>query len=81
MSNTADVTGGKPIAVWSQSISGVNVIIPLVDLYDIHVKKWAVQFFYFVPDTTRGEMSVINDISFMKCFVLILFFNPSSSAY
>jgi hypothetical protein len=31
MLNTADVTGGKPIAVWSQSISGVNAINPLVD--------------------------------------------------
>jgi hypothetical protein len=29
-SNTADVTGGKPIAVCSQSISGVNAINPLV---------------------------------------------------
>jgi hypothetical protein len=26
MSNTADVTGGKPIAVLLQSISGVNAI-------------------------------------------------------
>jgi hypothetical protein len=32
MSNTADVTGGKPIDVWSQSISGVNAINPLVAL-------------------------------------------------
>jgi hypothetical protein len=30
MSNTADVTGGKPIAVWSQFISGVNAINALV---------------------------------------------------
>jgi hypothetical protein len=30
MSNTADVTGGKPIAVGAQSISGVNAIKPLV---------------------------------------------------
>jgi hypothetical protein len=28
MSDTADVTGGKPIAVWSQSISGVSAINP-----------------------------------------------------
>jgi hypothetical protein len=37
------VTGGKPIAIWLQSISGVNAINPLVAFYDI----------YFVPDTTR----------------------------
>jgi hypothetical protein len=51
--NTADVTGGKPIAVWLQSISGVNAINPIVALYDIHVRKREVLFFYFVPDTTR----------------------------
>jgi hypothetical protein len=35
MRNTADVTGGKPIAVL-QSISGVSAINPLVAFYDIH---------------------------------------------
>jgi hypothetical protein len=34
-----DVTGGKPIAVSTQSISGVNAINPLVALYDIHGRK------------------------------------------
>jgi hypothetical protein len=53
MSNTADVTGGKPIAVWSQSISGVSAIIPLVTFYDIHGRKREVLFFYYVPTTTR----------------------------
>jgi hypothetical protein len=51
--NTADVTGGKPIAVWSQSISGVNAINPIVALYNIHGRKRQVLFFYFVPDSTR----------------------------
>jgi hypothetical protein len=32
MKNTADVTGGKPIAVLLQSISGVSAINPLVAL-------------------------------------------------
>jgi hypothetical protein len=50
MRNTADVTGGKPIAVLLQSISGVS---PLVAFYDIHGGKREVLFFYFVPDTTR----------------------------
>jgi hypothetical protein len=31
-----EVTGGKPIAAWSQSISGVSAINPLVAFYDIH---------------------------------------------
>jgi hypothetical protein len=55
MKNTADVTGGKPIAVFLQSISGVSAINPLVDFYDIHEEKREVLFFYFVPDTTRDD--------------------------
>jgi hypothetical protein len=53
MRNTADVTGGKPIAVLLQSISGVSAINPLVAFYDIHGGKREVLFFYCVPDTTR----------------------------
>jgi hypothetical protein len=47
------VTGGKPIAVRSQSISGVNAINPLVAFYDIHGRKREVLIFYFVSVTTR----------------------------
>jgi hypothetical protein len=50
MKNTAEVTGGKPIAVLLQSISGVSDINPLVAFYDIHGGQ--VLFFYFFPDTT-----------------------------
>jgi hypothetical protein len=39
MRNTADETGGKPIAVLLQSISGVSAINPLVAFYDIHGGK------------------------------------------
>jgi hypothetical protein len=46
-------SGGKSIAVWSQSISGVSAINPFVAFYDIHVRKTGVHLFYFVPDTTR----------------------------
>jgi hypothetical protein len=53
MRNTADVTGGKPISLLLQSISGVSAINPLVAFYDIHGGKREVLFFYFVPDTTR----------------------------
>jgi hypothetical protein len=55
MRNTADVTGGKPIAVLLQSFSGVSAINPLVAFYDIHGGKREVLFFYFVPDTTRDD--------------------------
>jgi hypothetical protein len=53
MRNTADVTGGQPIVVLLQSISGVSAINPLVAFYDIHGGKRKVLFFYFVPDPTR----------------------------
>jgi hypothetical protein len=49
------MTGGKPIGVLLQSISGVSAINPLVAFYDIHGGKKEVLFFYFVPDTTRGK--------------------------
>jgi hypothetical protein len=39
MRDTADVTGGKPIAVLLQSISGVGAINPLVAFYGIHGTK------------------------------------------
>jgi hypothetical protein len=64
MRNSADVTGGKPIAVWSQSISGVNAVNPLVAFYDIHGRKREVLFFYLsrtpheaVPDTTQSLLN------------------------
>jgi hypothetical protein len=47
MKNTAEVTGGKSIAVLLQSIPGVSAIIPLVAFYDIHGGKREVLFFYF----------------------------------
>jgi hypothetical protein len=53
MRNTADITGGKPIAVLLQSISGVSAMNPLVALYNIHGEKTQVLLFYFVPDPTR----------------------------
>jgi hypothetical protein len=43
------MTGGKPIAVWSQSISGVSAINPLVAFYDIHGGKRELLLFYFCP--------------------------------
>jgi hypothetical protein len=39
MKNSADMTGGKPIAVLLQSISGVSAINPFVVFYDIHGGK------------------------------------------
>jgi hypothetical protein len=49
MRNTADVTGGKYIAVQSRSISGVSAVNPLVAFYDIRGRNEKVLFFCFVP--------------------------------
>jgi hypothetical protein len=65
MRNTADVTGGKPIAVLLQPISGVSAINPLVAFYDIDRGKREVLFFYFVTVTTRD----INEICLLGKFV------------
>jgi hypothetical protein len=46
MRNTADVTGGKPIAVLLQFIIGVSAINPLVAFYEIHGGNKEVLSFY-----------------------------------
>jgi hypothetical protein len=47
--NTADMTGGKPNDVLSQTITGVSAINSLIAFYEIHGSKREVLFFYFVP--------------------------------
>jgi hypothetical protein len=61
MRNTADVTGGKPIAVFLQSISGVSAIDTLVAFYDTHGGKREVLFFYFDPDTIQDDFQFIHE--------------------
>jgi hypothetical protein len=53
MRNTADVMGGKPIAILLQSISGVSAINPIVAFVDIHGRKREELHFYVVSDTTQ----------------------------
>jgi hypothetical protein len=57
---TTEVTGDKPIAVLLHSISGVSAINPLVAYYDIHGRKTEVLFFYFLPDTTRDLLLILD---------------------
>jgi hypothetical protein len=54
--STLEVTGGKPIAVRLQSISGGDAVNLLVAFYDIHVRKREVLIFCSVPDTTRDNV-------------------------
>jgi hypothetical protein len=75
MKNTADVTGGKPIAVLLQSIFGDSAINPLVAFYDIHGGKREVLFFYFVPDTSRDfhtTFSLIAGVSAINPLIALI---------
>jgi hypothetical protein len=70
MRNTADVTGGKPIAVLLQSISGVSAINPLVAFYDIQWRKERGAILLFCPGHhTRLYVQIIS----IKIYFLILF--------
>jgi hypothetical protein len=75
------VTGGKPIAVLLQSISGVSAINPLVAFYDIHGGKREVLFFYFVPDTTRDDYTFMLLNVTRKSLTLFASSSSSSSAH
>jgi hypothetical protein len=66
MRNTADETGGKPIADFLQSISGVSAINPLVAFYDIHGKKGDILLF------CPGHNTLLN-LSFFNGFYLKLY--------
>jgi hypothetical protein len=59
MRNTADVIGGKPIAVLLQSISGGGDVNALVAFYNIHGSKRDVPFFCSIPDTTRDTLALM----------------------
>jgi hypothetical protein len=55
MRTTTDVTGGYPIAVLLQFISGVSAINPLVVFYDIHERKILYSAIWFwTPRETRN---------------------------
>jgi hypothetical protein len=60
MRNTANLTGGNPIAVLLQSISGVSAFKPLIAFTDIHGEKRGANILLFVPDTTR-DINIYND--------------------
>jgi hypothetical protein len=61
MRNTADVTGGKPIAVLLQSISGVSAINPLVAFYDIYGERERCYYFSLsrTPHETKPKIYVL----------------------
>jgi hypothetical protein len=54
MRNTADATGGKPIAVGLQSIC-VSAINILVAIYEIHGRKGQALFYFFYTGHHAGQ--------------------------
>jgi hypothetical protein len=60
--STAELTGGKPIAVRSQYISDVCAVNSLVAFYDVHGRKGEVLFFCSVPDTTRETPHTLSHV-------------------
>jgi hypothetical protein len=81
MRNTAYVTGSKPIAVWSQSISGSSAIDPSVAFYDIHRRKRKVLFIYFVPDTTRDQTRLTLDLHVLYSDLYFFHYTIEYKAY
>jgi hypothetical protein len=55
MRNTTHVTGGKPIAVRSQSIPAMSAVNPLVAFYAIHGRMGVALFFFLsrTPHETK----------------------------
>jgi hypothetical protein len=58
MSNTADVTGGKPIAVLLQYISSVSAINSLVAFYDFYGGKREVLFLFCPGHHKRQTITI-----------------------
>jgi hypothetical protein len=54
MSNTAQVTSGKPIAVWSQSILGVNAINTLGATFTISMEERERCYSFILSRTPHG---------------------------
>jgi hypothetical protein len=69
MRDTADVTGGRPIAVLLQSISGVSAINPLVAFYDIHgIKREVLLRSLIILEVILRSVSQIKRIN-PKCII------------
>jgi hypothetical protein len=76
-----NVTGGKFIAVFLQSISGAGAINPLVAFYDIHRGKRELLFFYFVPDTTKAPLLWVGLIKLMTTSMYNMYVFTKKSIY
>jgi hypothetical protein len=55
MRNTADVTGGKPIAILLLSISGVSAINSFVAFYDLFYEYYIIINYLILPFYVTGQ--------------------------
>jgi hypothetical protein len=60
MRNTADLTGGKPIAAHLVAVSDLHAVNPLVAFSDSHGRKREVLFFCFWFKITKVSVFKIN---------------------
>jgi hypothetical protein len=58
MSNTTDVTDGKPIAVWSQSISGVNAINPYTKSMEERKRCYSCSLSHIPHETRTNTLKI-----------------------
>jgi hypothetical protein len=70
MRNTADVTGGKPIAVWLQFILGGDAVNPLIAFCDIHERE-RVAILLFWPGHHARPPKVYLPYTFIGIFLII----------
>jgi hypothetical protein len=73
MRNTADVTGGKPIAVLLQSISGVSAINLLVAFYDIHEGKREAILLFCPGHHTRRSLVLLRKLKLHAISYVVYF--------
>jgi hypothetical protein len=77
MRNTANVTNGKPIAVWSQSISGVSVVNSFSHLIQHPYKKGRCAMLLFCPGHHKRQNEKYEGIkrtfSFIKSQLKIMY--------
>jgi hypothetical protein len=69
MRNTVNVTSGKLIAIWSQSVSGVNADGRLVAFYNIHRRLREMLFYILFRTSAETNLSIFY---YLLLYVLIL---------
>jgi hypothetical protein len=59
MWNISDMAGGKPMAISTQTITGVSAVNPVVAFYDIHWKNRDLMFFFLCPEHNTNNTLIM----------------------